>query len=300
MKHILTTHQLSKNYGNLKAVNQLNISVEKGSVYGLLGPNGSGKSTTLSMLLRIVKPSSGTWEWFGSTDHETSIKKIGAIIESPKFYPYLTAFQNLKIVADIKEVNYQKIDPVLQLVGLLERKNDKYQHYSLGMKQRLAIASAMINNPEVLILDEPTNGLDPEGIIQVREIIQKIATNGTTIIMASHLLDEVEKVCSHVLILNKGEAVYNGSLAEMSISNISVEIAANDMRQLIQVLNEIPWVQSFEAANQKVKVILTEEISPETINEYFFGKGIILTHLINIKPKLETLFFELLNAPQHV
>jgi len=300
MKYVLTTQQLSKSYGNLKAVNQLSISVEKGSVYGLLGPNGSGKSTTLSMLLRIVKPTSGSWKWFGDSDHEASIKKIGAIIESPKFYPYLTAYQNLKIVADIKEVSYDHIDQVLKLVGLLERKNDKYQHYSLGMKQRLAIASAMINDPEVLILDEPTNGLDPEGIIQVREIIQEIAANGTTIIMASHLLDEVEKVCSHVLILNKGEAVYNGSLSEMSITNRTIEIAANDMRQLIQVLNEITWVQSFEVDQQKIKVVLNEEVSPEVINQYFYDKGIVLTHLLSIKPKLETLFFELLNTPQDV
>lgn len=175
-------------------VNNISFDVEKGNVYGLLGPNGSGKSTTFGMLLSTINPTSGDWYWFGKkgTDPDT-LKKIGAIIEQPNFYPYLSAETNLKIVAEIKHTPYSRIEEVLNTVGLYERRKDTFKTFSLGMKQRLAIASAMLNNPEVLILDEPTNGLDPEGIIQIREIISNIAKQGITIIIASHLLDEIEK-----------------------------------------------------------------------------------------------------------
>ena len=205
MNKVLEIHQLTKRFGSFTAVNNISFSVEKGNVYGLLGPNGSGKSTTLGMILNAINPTAGSWKWFDQNPDNNSLKRIGAIIESPKFYPYLSAQKNLEIVADIKEASHSKIDEKLELVGLISRKKDKFQHFSLGMKQRLAIAAALLNDPEVLILDEPTNGLDPQGIIQIRELIIKIAEQGTTIILASHLLDEVEKVCSHVVVLNQGK-----------------------------------------------------------------------------------------------
>jgi len=193
MEKVLSVKNLTKKFKRV-VVNNISFDVERGNVYGLLGPNGSGKSTTFGMLLSTINPTSGDWFWFGKkgTDPET-LKRIGAIIEQPNFYPYLSAETNLKIVAEIKGTPSARIDEVLNMVKLLERKKDKFKTFSLGMKQRLAIASALLNNPEVLILDEPTNGLDPEGIIQIREIIGSIAQQGITIIIASHLLDEIEK-----------------------------------------------------------------------------------------------------------
>ncbi|MGB5356207.1 MAG: ATP-binding cassette domain-containing protein, partial [Eudoraea sp.] len=216
MKTILTVNQLTKKFGYLTAVDNLSFSIEKGNVYGILGPNGSGKSTTLGIVLNVVNATSGSFSWFdGNTSTHDALKKVGAIIERPNFYPYMTAIQNLKLVCKIKEVPFSKINDKLELVGLLDRKDSKFRTYSLGMKQRLAIASALLNDPEILILDEPTNGLDPQGIHQIREIIKKIASEGTTILLASHLLDEVEKVCSHVVILRKGKKLYSGRVDGM-------------------------------------------------------------------------------------
>lgn len=301
MNIVLETENLSKNYGKIQAVKNLNLTVEKGNIYGLLGPNGSGKSTTLGMLLRVVNPSFGTWKWFNSDKHEETIKQIGAIIESPKFYPYLSANQNLKLVSDIKNTSYKNINPVLELVGLEKRKDDLFKNYSLGMKQRLAIAAAMLNNPKVLILDEPTNGLDPEGIIQIRQIIQRIAANGTTIIMASHLLDEVEKICSHVVVLNKGSVLYNGSVKEIGNEEQIIELSSNDLNKLLLMVQKSNLFK--EVAIQKDKLIaeIKKEISPEEINKYFFEKGIILSHLVLKKANLERQFFHLLkNTKNHV
>ena len=200
MEVVLSVKNLTKRYNRI-VVDHISFDVERGNIYGILGPNGSGKSTTFGMLLTTINPTEGSWKWFGEEGTSTeTLKKIGAIIEQPNFYPYLSAEKNLQIVAEIKEASYSRIDEVLALVGLLERKKDVFSTFSLGMKQRLAIASALLNNPEVLILDEPTNGLDPEGIIQIREIILQIAQQGITIIIASHLLDEIEKICSHVIV----------------------------------------------------------------------------------------------------
>ena len=208
MQTVLTLNNLSKKFGSLTAVDALTLKINKGFVYGILGPNGSGKSTTLGMLLNIVNKTDGNYHWFDGkgTTHQ-ALKKVGAIIERPNFYPYMSAGQNLDLVCKIKNVSNHKINEKLKIVGLLDRKDYKFSTFSLGMKQRLAIASALLNDPEILILDEPTNGLDPQGIHQIREIIKKIAANGTTILLASHLLDEVEKVCTHVVILRKGKSL---------------------------------------------------------------------------------------------
>ena len=220
MSTILTITNLTKTYGKLTAVNNLSFTINKGNVYGILGPNGSGKSTTLGIALNVVNKTSGEFKWFnGNLSTHEALKKIGAIIERPNFYPYMTAYKNLKLVCKIKDIPEQKIDEKLELVGLLERKHSKFKTFSLGMKQRLAIASALLNDPEILILDEPTNGLDPQGIHQIRSLIKDIASKGTTILLASHLLDEVEKVCSHVVVLRKGEKLYSGRVDEMISSH---------------------------------------------------------------------------------
>ena len=199
METILTIENLSKKYGRIQALKNVSFEIQKGRVYGILGPNGSGKSTTLGIVLNVVNRTSGTYSWFGGkVETHEALKKVGAIIERPNFYPYMTAEENLKLVCKIKNIDYSKINEKLELVGLSDRKNSRFSTFSLGMKQRLAIASALLNDPEILILDEPTNGLDPQGIHQIRDIIKHIASKGTTILLASHLLDEVEKVCSHV------------------------------------------------------------------------------------------------------
>ncbi|MGV0970404.1 MULTISPECIES: ABC transporter ATP-binding protein [unclassified Empedobacter] len=294
MNKVLEINQLTKKFDSFIAVNNVSFSVEKGNVYGLLGPNGSGKSTTLGMILNVINPTAGSWKWFDKEPDNDSLKKIGAIIESPKFYPYLSAEKNLEIVADIKEVNYAKIDEKLELVGLLSRKKDKFQQYSLGMKQRLAIAAALLNDPEVLILDEPTNGLDPQGIIQIRELIIKIAQQGTTIILASHLLDEVEKVCSHVVVLNQGKMLYAGSVDQMNSSFGSIEVAAQNMESLEYTLKTFSFVSKVTKENNKLFAVLSEEKDPAEINKMLYEQGIIVNHLVKRKESLEQQFFQLI------
>ncbi len=293
MDYILEINNLTKKFGKLTAVDNISFHVERGNVYGLLGPNGSGKSTTLGMLLTTINPTTGTWKWFGAaTDHHT-LKRIGAIIERPNFYPYLNAGQNLQITAAIKGVQLKKIDEKLDLVGLLERKKDKFLTYSLGMKQRLAIASAMLNDPEVLILDEPTNGLDPMGIIQIREIIQSIANNGTTIILASHLLDEVEKVCSHVIVLKNGRSLYSGLVDGMTNNLGYFELRAQDMKALEKALNDSGKFIKILHVNNLIRASIDKDISAAELNALLFSQNISLSHLIKKRDSLEEQFLEL-------
>ena len=294
MQKVLEINHLTKKFGSFTAVNDISFSVEKGNVYGLLGPNGSGKSTTLGVILNILNPTQGNWKWFGEDANSNSLKRIGAIIESPKFYPYLSAEKNLKIVADIKEVPYAKIDEKLQLVGLLERKHNKFEQYSLGMKQRLAIAAALLNDPEVLILDEPTNGLDPQGIIQIRELIQKIASMGTTIILASHLLDEVEKVCTHVVVLKQGKMLYAGDVDQLNNSFGKFELKADDNQELMNILETLPYFNKVELKNKVVEATLSQDFSAKALNQLLFEKGIVLTQLYQRKETLENQFFQLI------
>lgn len=293
MENVLEINNLTKKFGRLTAVDNLSFQVQKGNVYGLLGPNGSGKSTTLGMLLTSINPTSGSWKWFGREPDHNTLKRIGATIERPNFYPYLNAEQNLKISAVIKDAQQNKIDNKLELVGLLDRKKDKFSTYSLGMKQRLAIASAMLNDPEVLILDEPTNGLDPMGIIQIREIISTIAANGTTIILASHLLDEVEKVCSHVIVLRKGKSLYSGEVSGMTNSRPYFELAAADMEALRAALSSIQGIESVSLSGKIFHVEVSTDMDPDTMNKFAFDRGITLTHLVKKKNSLETQFLEL-------
>ncbi|MEK9613963.1 MAG: ATP-binding cassette domain-containing protein, partial [Flavobacteriaceae bacterium] len=226
-KIYLQLNQLSKTYGKIKAVDRLSLTIEKGNVYGLLGPNGSGKSTTLGMVLNVINPTEGSFQWYeGVYSTHEALKKVGAIIERPNFYPYMTAIQNLKLICKIKKCSLDTIEDKLNLVGLWERRNSTFKTYSLGMKQRLAIAAALINNPELLILDEPTNGLDPEGIHQIREIITNIAKTGTTILLASHLLDEVEKVCNQVIVLKNGVKFYEGPVDQITQTHGFYELQA--------------------------------------------------------------------------
>ncbi|MCP1300161.1 ATP-binding cassette domain-containing protein [Chryseobacterium sp. S0630] len=295
MEKILSVKNLTKKFKRV-VVNNISFDVERGNVYGLLGPNGSGKSTTFGMLLSTINPTSGDWFWFGKkgTDPDT-LKKIGAIIEQPNFYPYLSAETNLKIVAEIKQTPYSRIDEVLKTVNLYERRKDTFKTFSLGMKQRLAIASAMLNNPEVMILDEPTNGLDPEGIIQIREIISNIAKQGITIIIASHLLDEIEKICSHVIVLKEGNSIYCGRVDEMTSNNGYFELKADNNTLLLNALNELQWFTSINQEGDLIKAQIRDDasVSASAMNQKLAEKGIYLSHLIKKKLSLESQFLEL-------
>ena len=278
-------------------MNNLSFEIKKGNVYGILGPNGSGKSTTLGIILNVVNETSGEFSWFNGTisTHE-ALKKVGAIIERPNFYPYMTATQNLKLVCKIKGVPYDNIDEKLKIVNLYERRDSKFKTYSLGMKQRLAIASALLNSPEILILDEPTNGLDPQGIHEIRQIIKEIAANGTTILLASHLLDEVEKVCSHVVVIRNGIKLYEGRTDEMTASNGFFDLKSdNDQEKLKGLLENYDGISSVKEEEGLLIAVLTKDISATEINEYLFKNKISLSHLVKRKLSLEQQFLTLTN-----
>ena len=294
METILTIQNLHKRYGRIQALKNVSFDIQKGRVYGILGPNGSGKSTTLGIVLNVVNRTSGNYSWFGGkVETHEALKKVGAIIERPNFYPYMTAEENLKLVCKIKSINYSKINEKLDLVGLTERKDSKFSTFSLGMKQRLAIASALLNDPEILILDEPTNGLDPQGIHQIRDIIRKIASQGTTILLASHLLDEVEKVCSHVIVLRKGEMLYSGSVDGMSANEGFFEVQSENNETLKSILNEHPAIDHIREEEGKFLVYLKSELSASELNQFLFSKNITLCHLVKRKNSLEAQFLEL-------
>lgn len=291
---ILTIKNLHKQFGKIHAVKDASFEIRKGNVYGILGPNGSGKSTTLGIILNVVNKTSGSYSWFGgSMETHDALKKVGAIIERPNFYPYMTAYDNLKLVCKIKGAPLSKIDEKLGLVGLLERKDSKFRTFSLGMKQRLAIASALLNDPEILILDEPTNGLDPQGIHQIRDIVRLIASQGTTILLASHLLDEVEKVCSHVVVLQKGVILYTGTVNGMIAGEGFFELQASDNGALRNVLSQHPSIDKIEDVEGKLFVYLNGPLEAGELNRYLFTNGINLSHLVKRKSSLEEQFLQL-------
>lgn len=295
MDIILKVEELSKHFGKNIAVDAISFHVERGKIYGLLGPNGSGKSTTLGMILGVVNKTSGDFSWFdGSKSMKEALKKIGALIERPNFYPYMTAEQNLRLVCKIKQCSYDNIDKVLEKVSLLDRKTSKFKTFSLGMKQRLAIASALLNDPEILILDEPTNGLDPQGIHKIREIITDIASNGTTILLASHLLAEVEKVCTDILVIRKGRLLHQGSISGLRTTSSYLELEAVEEERLLASLQKHPKLDRIDASQKPLyKVYFTEEVPAENINKYLMQEQVYVRHLLEHKTNLEDYFLQL-------
>jgi ABC-2 type transport system ATP-binding protein len=295
LETILTIKNLNKIYNKyVHAVKNVSFEIHKGNVYGILGPNGSGKSTTLGIVLNVVNKTSGEYSWFnGTMQTHDALKKVGAIIERPNFYPYMTAKENLELVCRIKNINYAKVQEKLNLVGLLERQDSKFNTFSLGMKQRLAIASALLNDPEILILDEPTNGLDPQGIHQIRDIIKLIASQGTTILLASHLLDEVEKVCTHVIVLQKGTMLYAGTVDGMSANEGFFELQAENNELLKAVLSTHPAIDKIVLEDNKTLVYLKSPLEAAELNQFLFDKKIVLSHLVKRKNSLEEQFLEL-------
>lgn len=291
---ILRVEQLSKNYGSIQALKQVSFEVPKGSVFGILGPNGSGKTTLLGIIMDVLKPSGGSFKLFDEVPTEKHRSLMGTLLETPNFYHYLSAVNNLKIAAAIKGRGEADIDRVLEIVNLLQRKDSRFNTYSLGMKQRLAIASCLLGDPEVLVFDEPTNGLDPVGIAEIRELIKKLSLQGKTIIMASHLLDEVEKVCTHVAILQKGTLITYGHVDEILVTDDVAEIASADLNALFSVVQSYPGAGKVVLDKQHVDLYFTSGTAvPEAINRYCFEKGITLNHIRLRKRSLESKFFEL-------
>lgn len=285
---------LSKNFGKIKAVQNLNLSVLPGQVFGILGPNGSGKTTTLGMILDVVAPSGGSFKWFDGMPNVEARKQIGAILETPCFLPYLTSVQNLEIVAHIKKSGKERIETVLKQVGLYERKDDKFKTYSLGMKQRLSIGAALLSNPPVLILDEPTNGLDPQGIAEVRELIIEIAAQGKTIIMASHLLDEVQKVCTHFCVLKQGVKIHEGVVSDTLEEINKVEINSDDNQLLKSKLELFEGVEHITENGSTLNLTMKDGFTAIHINKFCFEQGIVLKKLLTHTNSLEKEFLKIL------
>jgi len=292
---VLEINNLSKSYGSIKALNGFSLTVNQGEICGILGPNGSGKTTTLGIILDVLKPDTGNFSWFGRKPNNRARKKVGALLETPLFYPYLSAVRNLQIIADIKGIPYSDIDGVLESVGLGSRKSGKFKTYSTGMRQRLAIAAAMMGEPDVLILDEPTNGLDPQGIAEIRNLIIRTGEKGTTILLASHLLDEVQKVCTHVVVLEKGKKLSEGNVKEALSSSMAYELAASDMRLLRNVLEQTGYFSEISEEKEMMLATLSKDIAADDLNKMLVEKGIFVTHLARRKKSLEKYFLDLLN-----
>lgn len=246
------------------------------------------------MLMGILHPTQGSFSWFENGQKDSNRLRIGCLLETPNFYPYLNAYDNLRVTATIKNLRNPKerIQEVLEYVDLAERGKRSFRTYSLGMKQRLAVASAILTDPEVLVLDEPTNGLDPEGIAEMRELILNIAGQGKTIILASHILDEVQKICSHVVMLKQGEMVYNGTMKELLTQRKTYKLMAENEEQLIQILNKIPEVKILEKTDGSLLVELDERISGSKLNQLVVEQGMYLSELHAYQKSLETIFLE--------
>jgi ABC-2 type transport system ATP-binding protein len=291
---ILRTNSLTKKYGKITALDNLSLEIKKGVTFGLLGPNGSGKTTTLGILLSVINQTSGDFTWFETGKSNKERKRIGAILEGPHFYQNFTAYQNLQLVAKIKSVQEESIIKVLKDVNLFDRKDDKFKTYSLGMKQRLAIASALLGNPEVLILDEPTNGLDPQGIADIRELIIEIAQSGKTIILASHLLDEVQKVCDEFVVLKKGKLIYQGLVENDFSQSIIIEMSAINLELLEDTIKKHPNFISLTHRKNLLEVKFNENSTANLIAQFLFDNKIVINHFALLKKNLEHQFLEIL------
>ena len=290
---VIQTTDLTKRYRKVLAVDGISFSVERGQVFGFLGPNGSGKTTTIGMLLGIITPTRGGFRLFGESGrglHRVR-RRMGATLEQPNFYPYLSGWDNLRIVANVKGAGKGQITEALEVVGLWDRRKSKFKTFSLGMKQRLAMAATMLGDPELIILDEPANGLDPEGMREIRQIIGSLAERGKTIFLSSHLLWEVERTCTHVAIINRGRVVQQASVAEITSGTTYAELRAHDADRLEAMVAEYPATRSTRRDGDTVIVELdADDLAP--LNRFSSERGVSLSHLALRPRSLEDAFME--------
>jgi ABC-2 type transport system ATP-binding protein len=296
MPTILSLHNISKRYGAVQALSGVSFDIPAGCVFGILGPNGSGKTTLLGIVTDVLKADTGSFTLMGQAPAAILRRKIGTLLETPNFYHYLSGYRNLQIAAAIKGQSDKDIPRVLELAGLTARQHSAFKTYSLGMKQRLAIAAALLGDPQVLILDEPANGLDPVGIAEVRNLVRQLAQTGKTIIMASHLLDEVEKVCTHVAILRKGQLLGAGPVNIVMVREGFMEIGSADIAALSALIRQHPaFLQLLPVGNGLLQVTFKDAVDPAVLNNWCAQQGIWLNHLQLSRKSLETAFLELTN-----
>lgn len=300
MSPVLAVQNMTKFYGSIRALNDVSFNVPKGSVFGILGPNGSGKTTLLGIVMDILKPTRGSYLWNGQPGSNEQRKQIGTLLETPNFYHYLSGQKNLQIAAAIKERGKKDIPAVLEKVNLFQRKDSKFSSYSLGMKQRLAIASTLLGNPDILVFDEPTNGLDPAGIAEIRQLMIDLNKQGKTVIMASHILDEVEKVCTHVAILQKGDLKTVGTVNEVlsgttsdTVNTLEIELAAENIAMLESILKSLPGIIHIQTNNGNILLQCEDSLTTTAINKFCFDKGVVLSQLDLKRKSLEKRFLEI-------
>ncbi len=294
---IIQTFGLSKRYRKTTAVDDISFRVEPGQVFGFLGPNGAGKTTTIGLLLGIITPSGGRFELFGGAsapELHAARRRIGATLETPNFYPYLSGRDNLRIVANVKRRGSTEIERVLDLVGLGRRAKHKFKAYSLGMKQRLALAATMLGDPELIILDEPANGLDPEGMREIREIIRGLGERGKTIFLSSHLLTEVERTCTHVAIIQDGQLVRQDSVADVTSQGVA-GLRSADLEALSAAVAEYPAARWSKRRGDRLVAEL-EDGDLAALNTWLAARGIHVSHLALEARSLEDVFMEATGA----
>ena len=296
---VIETQQLTKRFGATLAVDDLSFSVDSGQVFGFLGPNGSGKTTTIGMLLGIITPTSGQFRLLGEQDApglRRARLKIGATLETANFYPYLSGWDNLRLVANIKGASHARIEAALHHVGLFDRRADRFRGYSLGMKQRLAIAATLLGDPELIILDEPMNGLDPEGMREIRDLIAQLASEGKTIFLSSHLLNEVERSCTHVAILKRGRIIRQASVSELIAGGSALCIGTDgDVEQLLRLALQYPGTHSAERDGNDVVVRLADG-DAGSLNRFLAEQGCYVSKLVPVETTLEDAFMDLTGA----
>jgi len=292
---ILRTVGLTKKFGALTAVNNLNLELRRGEVFGFLGPNGAGKSTTVGMILGLVAPSAGSIELFGTKLDGNSwplMRRVGAIIEEPAFYPYMSGRDNLETLSrSIGDVPKTRIDEVLKRVNLFERAGDRYDHYSMGMKQRLGIASTLLRDPELIILDEPTIGLDPAGTKEVRDLIPQLAHESRAVFLCSHLLHEVELVCNRVAIIKQGVMLANSTVAELTSHGQLLYIKVENQTAALSILKSQPWIKSVKTENGYLIVDAPGD-SAARVNQVLAENKIFAFELVNKAASLEDVFLQ--------
>ena len=296
MNAVISAENLTKKYGDLVAVDHVTFQIPQGAITGFVGPNGAGKTTTIRMLLGLVKPSAGSANILehSISDPETYLPFVGAMIEGPAFYPALSGRENLRVLARLGDFPYQRVDELLELVGLSDRATSKFKTYSLGMKQRLGIAAALLPNPKVLILDEPVNGLDPAGIHEVRNLLRALADKGISIFVSSHILSELEVIADHLVVVDHGKVIFQGATKDLLAAHKPRLVVRGSSDSDLAALREIASSAGFDSQVDGDQLLITApESFAGTLNKGAFERGVVLTMLHIARPTLEESFFEI-------